>query len=176
MKIRTATRDDADAVRGVHLSAFPDGEGALVSKLAVDLLSEEAAPPVLSLVFDAGGIVVGHVAFSPVMMRDTRALLGYILAPLAVSPAYQQRGIGSQLIKHGIERLSELGPSILLVYGDPKFYGRFGFRVDAAECYTPPFQLQYSFGWQGMALGDLKARRSAVNISCVASFSNPALW
>jgi hypothetical protein len=45
MKIRTTTEDDADAVRRVHLSAFPPGESEIVSQLAVDLLSEEAAPP-----------------------------------------------------------------------------------------------------------------------------------
>ncbi len=176
MKIRVATRDDADAVRRVHLSAFPQEEGDIVSQLAVDLLSEETAPPVISLVCEADDIVVGHVALSPIRMRDTRELLGYILAPLAVSPGYQKCGIGSQLIKSGIERLSETGSDILLVYGDPKFYGRFGFTVDVAECYTPPYQIQYSFGWQGMALRDLEARRSAVNISCVSSLSIPALW
>lgn len=176
MMIREATRDDADAVRRVHLSAFPQGEGDIVSRLAVDLLSEATTPPVISLVSEADDIVVGHVALSPVRMRDTRELLGYILAPLAVSPEHQKCGIGSQLIKSGIERLSETNSDILLVYGDPKFYGRFGFSVDVAECYTPPYQLQYSFGWQGMALRDFESRRSAVSITCVSSLSVPALW
>ncbi len=116
------------------------------------------------------------MALSPVTISDTRELLGYMLAPLAVSPDYQNCGIGSHLIENGIERLSVLGTGLVLVYGDPKFYGRFGFRVEAAARYTPPFQLQYPFGWQGMELGVQKALRSAVNISCVASFSNPALW
>jgi putative acetyltransferase len=176
MKIRVATRDDAEAVRGVHLSAFPQGEGDIVSRLAVDLLFEETAPPVVSLVSEADDIVVGHVALSPVWMCNTRELLGYILAPLAVSPGYQKCGIGSQLIRSGIERLSETASDILLVYGDPKFYGRFGFSVDVAEFYTPPYQLQYSFGWQGMALRDFEARRPAVSISCVPSLCVPALW
>jgi putative acetyltransferase len=176
MKIRAATRDDADAVRGVYLSAFPESERDLVAQLAVDLLSEVAAPPVLSLVSEVHGNVVGHMALSPVTISDTRELLGYMLAPLAVSPDYQNCGIGSHLIENGIERLSVLGTGLVLVYGDPKFYGRFGFRVEAAARYTPPFQLQYPFGWQGMELGVQKALRSAVNISCVASFSNPALW
>ncbi len=144
--------------------------------LAIDLLCEETSPPILSLVAETDDVVVGHVAFSPVMLRDTRELIGYILAPLAVSRDYQKRGIGSRLIENGIERLSESGPGILLVYGDPGFYGRFGFKVDAAECYTPPYQLQYSFGWQGKTLGDCEERRTAVIISCVSSLSNPALW
>lgn len=176
MKIRPATRDDANAVRGVHLSAFPEGEGGLVSKLAVDLLSEETAPPVLSLVAEADGMVAGHVAFSPVWLDATKELLGYILAPLAVHPDYQKRGIGRQLVGNGIERLLETGPGVLLVYGDPGYYGRFGFRPDAAECLIPPYHLQYPFGWQGMALGACDARSSAVSISCVSALANPALW
>jgi putative acetyltransferase len=176
MKIRTATRGDADAIRELYLSAFAEDERDLVAQLAVELLFAEAAPPVLSLVSEDGGIVVGHVAFSPVTISGTRELLGHMLAPLAVSPSHQKQGIGSQLVKSGIGRLSELGPGILLVYGDPMFYGRFGFGVDAAEGFTPPFDLRYPFGWQGMALRDQNARTSTVKISCVAPFSNPALW
>jgi putative acetyltransferase len=176
MKIRIATRDDADAVRGVHLSAFPHGEGDIVSQLAVDLLSEEAAPPVISLVAMTDDIVVAHVAFSPVRMRETQELIGYILAPLAVSPGHQKRGIGSCLVRSGIERLAETGADILFVYGDPEFYGRFGFRVEVAECYMPPYALQHSFGWQGMALRHFEARRSATGVSCVPSLCNPAFW
>jgi putative acetyltransferase len=176
MKIRTSTLGDADAVRRVHLSAFPHGEGDIISQLAVNLLSEEASPPVISLVAEADDIVVAHVAFSPVRMRETQEFAGYILAPLAVSPDHQKRGIGSCLIKSGIERLAETGPDILFVYGDPQFYGRFGFRIDLAECYIPPYQLQYSFGWQGMALRHFEERRSAAGISCVSCLNIPALW
>jgi putative acetyltransferase len=176
MKIRTATQDDADAVRRVHLTSFPEGERDLVSRLAVDLLFEEASPPILSLVSEGDDTVVGHVAFSPVTRRDTKEHIGYILAPLAVIPDYQKRGIASQLIENGIERLSALGSGVLFVYGDSEFYSRFGFSVDHAEHYTPPYQLQHAFGWQGMALGDDDARPSTVGISCVSSLGNPALW
>ena len=176
MKIRIATRDDADAVRRVHLSAFPPGEADLVSELAVRLLSEEAAPPVISLVAEADDLVVAHVAFSPVRLRETQEFIGYILAPLAVSPDHQKRGIGSCLIKSGIERLAETRPDLLFVYGDPGFYGRFGFKVDLAECYRPPYPLQYPFGWQALALRHFEARRSAASLSCVSSLGIPALW
>ncbi len=176
MRIRIATRDDANAVRRVHLSAFPHGESEIVSRLAVNLLAEEAAPPVTSLVAEADDIVVAHVAFSPVWIRETQEFIGYILAPLAVSPAHQKRSIGSCLIKSGIERLAETGLGILFVYGDPEFYGRFGFRVDVAECYIPPYKLQYPFGWQGLVLSHFEARRTAAEICCVPSLSNPALW
>ena len=176
MKIRRATRNDANAIRAVHLAAFPEVERELIEELAVELLSEDASPPVLSLVAESDDVLIGHVAFSPVTSRDTMKHLGYIVAPLAVSPAHQKRGVASRLIKSGVEHLSELGAGVLLVYGDPGFYGRFGFRADRGECYTPPYRLKYEFGWQGMALGDFDFPSSPVKISCVRSLHNPALW
>ncbi len=176
MKIRAATPSDADAVRRVHLSAFPEGESDLVSQLAMDLLTEESSPPILSLVSEVDGSVVGHVAFSPVTARDTKEHLGYILAPLAVSPDFRHRGIASQLIRNGIERLSGSGARVLFVYGDPEFYGRFGFSAEQAARYTPPYPLQYDFGWQAMTLEDQGTDPAPVAISCVRSLGNPALW
>lgn len=176
MQIRKATKHDADAVRRVHLSAFPDGEREAIAKLAVDLLSEGLLPATFSLVAEVDGIVVGHVTFSPVTAQESKDFLGYILAPLAVSPDHQKSGIGSGLIKRGVKLLSEKEPGILLVYGDPDYYGRFGFCGDAAECYTAPHPLQYPFGWQGMRLGDCPERRTPVTIACVSPLNDASLW
>jgi putative acetyltransferase len=176
MNIRTATPNDADAVRCVHLSAFPEAERDIVARLAVDILYEEAIPPVLALVSEIDDSVVGHVAFSPVKTCDTNKHVGYILAPLAVNPSYQKQGIASLLIQVGIEHLSALGPGMLLVYGDPKFYSRYGFTADHARHYTPPYQLQHAFGWQGMAMRDYQSRSRTIDISCVPSLYNPLLW
>lgn len=176
MQIRIATSHDADEIRAVHLSAFPQGEGEVISKLAVDLLVEETAPSTVSLVAEVDGVTVGHVAFSPVVFDRIKEFQGYILAPLAVRPDYQKRCIGSQLVQSGIQRMSDMGVSILFVYGDPKYYGRFGFSVEAAEGYVPPYALRYPFGWQGIVLRNRDEQRSPVRISCVTSLSDPALW
>jgi putative acetyltransferase len=176
MQIRLATQQDADQVRGVHLSAFPADEGQIVSKLAVDLLSEETTPATVSLVAEVDGVAVGHVAFSPVAIESAVGFRGYILAPLAVRPDYQKRCIGSRLVENGIQRLSAMSASILFVYGDPKYYGRFGFRAGTAESYVPPYALRYPFGWQGIILGAARSGASPARIACVASLSDPALW
>ena len=176
MKIRKATQNDVDVIRGVYLAAFPEGERDLISDVAVKMLFEEVSPPVLSLVAEVDDIIIGHVAFSPVTSQDTKECRGYILAPLAVSPSHQKRGIASQLIKNGVGRISELGSGILFVYGDPGFYSRFGFGADHAEYYTPPYQLEYALGWQAMAMGDFDIPSSAISISCVPSLCNAALW
>lgn len=176
MKIRTTTQDDADAVRKVYELAFPESERDLVSRLAGELLSAAASSPILSLVAEVDGHVVGHIAFSPVTSRDTREPIGYLLAPLAVCPDHQRRGIGSRLVAEGVKQVAAMGAGVLLVYGDPKYYGRFGFTVDQGKRYTPPYPLQYAYGWQAMSLGEGDSGRPDVAIDCVAAFGHPELW
>lgn len=176
MHIRLATIHDAENVRSVHLSAFDEFEREIVAELAVNLLLECTSSQVLSLVAEAEGVVIAHAAFSPVTAADNDSFHGYILAPVGVKPDYQKHQTGSKLIKRGIQTLSEMDVDILFVYGDPKYYSRFGFSPDAAEFYTPPYKLQYPFGWQGITLNEYVTVTQPVKISCVTSLCDPALW
>jgi putative acetyltransferase len=87
-----------------------------------------------------------------------------------------ERKIGTKLIENGIEQLSEKGVSVVFVYGDPKYYGKFGFNAGAASRYSPPYELQYPFGWQAIALNEVCFEKQNVKISCVASLCDPELW
>ncbi|GAA5480121.1 hypothetical protein Hhel01_03644 [Haloferula helveola] len=165
-----------ESVRDIYLSALDAGERESISQLAVDLLTQDTAAPALSWIAEADGIAVGHIAFSPVTVKGSAERIGFILAPLAVRPSHQKRGIGSELIRRGIDRLSEAGPDILLVYGDPGYYGRFGFDTSSAESYIPPYPLTYPFGWQARPLGDWTPPASALRIECAAPLNEPALW
>ena len=176
MLIRTATNLDRNDINSVYLSAFDEGERDLVSKLAINLLSEETNPQTISLVAEAKGIIVGHVAFSPVTIGNDENFRGYILAPLGVKPGYQKRGIGSELIESGKEQLSTMGVDVIFVYGDPNYYGKFGFNAHNAAVYSPPYELQYAFGWQAITLNEDIFAGSTVRISCVDSLSDPKLW
>jgi putative acetyltransferase len=176
MHIRVATSLDQDNSHSVHWSAFAEGEREIVAKLAVNLLSEKTTPQTISLVAEAEGTVVGHAAFSPVTLGSNEDFLGYILVPLGVKPDYQKRRIGSQLIEIGMQQLSRMGVDILFVYGDPKYCIRFGFSVNVAEGYIPPYRLEYPFGWQDIKLSEHSSRKSPVQIACVTSLCDPALW
>ena len=176
-RIRIAAACDSEVIYAVHLRAFPEGENQLVATLAAQLLGEQTDPATIALVAELGGNVVGHIAFSPVMADTHKKWLGYILAPLAVTPEYQQVGIGTKLVEHGLELLAQTPANVLFVYGDPKYYGRFGFAAAAATRFMPPYELAYPFGWQarvlrkGGGLGD-----QAAKLSCVRSLRDPALW
>lgn len=122
MQIRAETESDQDAVRELNVAAF---EGAAEANL-VDGLRKNASP-IVSLVAEDNGEVVGHILFSPVSHSDDADLKLMGLAPMAVSPDRQRSGIGSELIKAGLERCSAMGVAAVVVLGHPNYYPRFGF-------------------------------------------------
>lgn len=176
MNIRIATSQDRDSISVIYSSAFSKGESEAVAKLAVDLLSEDTAPQIISLVAVIDDSVVGHVAFSPVGVENNENCRAYILAPLAVHPDYQNRRIGSTLVEYGMRQLSAMGVNIVFVYGDPEYYGRFGFNADTARDYKAPYNLKYPFGWQSAFLNEYSMKAGPAVIRCVSSLCDPGLW
>ena len=176
MQFRRASHGDLNMIRDIYMSAFPLEESSIVSKLAIELFEMQTTPPTFSLVAEHNGFLVGHVAFSPVSMEGMDSFQGYILAPLAVHPDHQKRGVGSNLVDQGIQRLSSAGADMLFVYGDPDFYGRFGFGAEIADRFEPPYPLKYAFGWLGMTMGQSDLPSSHVKITCVSALCDPAIW
>ncbi|GLK65916.1 hypothetical protein GCM10017635_33930 [Paracoccus kondratievae] len=126
-RIRPEMRHDHMAITALLDRAFggPD-EGRLVDELRAygDLA--------LSLVAEAEGTIIGHIALSPIA-AEAPALA---LAPLAIHPAVQSRGIGSALIRAAIAAYAD---HAIVVLGDPAYYGRFGFvPADLDSPYAGP--------------------------------------
>jgi putative acetyltransferase len=176
VRIRVAESRDRKAIREVHLRAFPESENQSVATLAADLLDDRTEPETISLVAEVGGSVVGHIAFSPVTTDANKNWLGYLLAPLGVAPGHQGVGIGSRLIEDGMARLTTGRADAIFVYGDPAFYGRFGFSTVAATRFVPPYELQYPFGWQARVLHEGGTTDPPFRLSCVPALCDPALW
>ena len=100
---------------------MPDPEQFIVKALRA------AGALTLSLVAEIDGRVVGHVAFSPVIISDgTKDWYG--LGPVSVLPEYQKQGIGNSLINEGLSLLKQLGSQGCALVGDPNYYIRFGFK------------------------------------------------
>ena len=122
MLIRAEKENDRDAVYAVNVSAFETPSEANL----VDALLEQAQP-VVSLVAEDNGEVVGHIMFSPVSLSDYPDLKVMGLAPMAVAPEHQRKGIGSALVRAGLEQCEQLGYAAVVVLGHPEYYPRFGF-------------------------------------------------
>jgi putative acetyltransferase len=71
--------------------------------------------------------IVGHVLLSPVRIDGRSDPPGLGLAPLAVLPAHQRRGIGQRLTREALRRAAALGHAYVVVLGHPAYYPRFGF-------------------------------------------------
>jgi putative acetyltransferase len=121
--IRKETQEDIAAIRSVNEQAF-DGtvEADIVEKL------RERGALTLSLVAIKDNEITGHIVFSPVKVESERSSFEAIaLAPMAILPAYQHKGIGSQLVRAGLEECRRLGYKAVVVLGHPDYYPRFGF-------------------------------------------------
>lgn len=176
MIIRTALQKDFENIKRVYFSAFPKDECEAVAQLAVDLIVENSTPQIISLVVETKGSIVGHIAFSPVAIDNIDSGQAYILAPLAVHPDYQKIGIGSSLVNQGIKQLSAMAVNMLFVYGDPNYYGKFGFKSEIAINYIAPYKLQHPSGWQAMFLTSSSGTKEAVGITCVAPLCEAKYW
>lgn len=122
MLIRNEEEKDLAAVDVVNASAFKSPAEARL----VDTLRKEACP-IVSLVAVENKAVVGHIMFSPVLLTDHPGLKIMGLAPVAVLPANQGKGIGSALVRIGLERCKDFGFGAVVVLGHPEYYPRFGF-------------------------------------------------
>jgi putative acetyltransferase len=136
MLIRTENPADHPAVAEVVRAAFDDD----MEQLLIDLIRRsEHFEPELSLVAeDDDGTIVGHVLFSRIGFDGTGPDEVYSLAPLAVHPDLQRRGVGTALTEEGLRRLDEMGEPLVVVEGHPAFYPRFGFERGSLHGLTPP--------------------------------------
>jgi putative acetyltransferase len=132
-----AERDvDHPAIRVVNEAAFGGRDEADL----VEALREERAA-LLSLVAQIDGQIVGHVLFGRMWIETaTGTVPAVALAPMAVLPAYQRQGVGSQLIRAGLDLVRGLGEQIIVVVGHPAYYPRFGFSSETAGGLEGPFR------------------------------------
>jgi len=130
VEIRLTSQEDKDAILGFVREAFATGgrDGQEEVGIVEAIWALDAAGPDLDLVAVLDGVVCGHVLGSWGELGK-KQIIG--IAPLAVSPAYQGRGIGSALMREIIGRADDSGLPLVVLLGDPEYYGRFGF-VSAA--------------------------------------------
>jgi putative acetyltransferase len=126
ISIREEEAGDAAAIRDLTTAAF----GRPVEAEIVDRL-RESCPDLVSFVAVDGSRIVGYVLFSPAIVET--GAVGMCLAPLAVLPDCQRRGIGTALMERAIAALHERGCPFVVVYGHPGYYPLFGFERASAH-------------------------------------------
>jgi putative acetyltransferase len=150
LEIRVEEEGDYRAIEELTREAFWDVhvpgccEHYLIHTLrnCPDFISE------LDFVAVSGGRIAGHIAYVKARIEDVSGknhpVIGF--GPVSVLPALQKQGVGSALINHSLNEAKKMGFKVVLIYGDPRYYSRFGFHC--AEKYD----IKTSFGKYAVAL------------------------
>lgn len=136
--LRHARIDDRPAIARVTEAAFgKDDEARLIDRLRAD------GDVLFELVAEREGEVAGHILFS--RLWADRAELFAALAPVSVAPSRQNVGVGSALIRRGLETAKDFGVHGVIVLGHPAYYPRFGFSREAAARIASPYSASSAF-------------------------------
>lgn len=173
MRIEEARPADFENVLRVEREAFEDPD---IPDLVSDLLSDPTARPVLSLLAWQGDSPVGHVMFTAGSLdREPEASVS-ILAPLAVVPAWQRRGVGGRLIAEGIRCLARVGTDLVFVLGHPGYYPRHGFSAAIPFGLEAPYAVSSPDAWMVRALRSGLLGTVQGTVKCADALDRPEHW
>jgi putative acetyltransferase len=133
--VREEQPGDRAQVRNVNEAAFGRSDEANL----IDSLRLEGVV-LLSLVAEVDGRIAGHILWSRMTVETAEGSVAAVaLAPMAVLPEHQGRGIGSELVRRGLDRLRDRRERIVIVLGHERYYSRFGFSTGKARHLASPF-------------------------------------
>jgi putative acetyltransferase len=165
-EIRSETAADRQGIREVVTAAFNSSNEADL----VDALREDGALAV-SLTADQGGAIIGYIGFSRIRITcEHGRTTALALAPVAVHPEHQRRGIGAGLIRTGLSRARVAGFDIVVVVGHADYYPRFGFKSARSHGIYCPFEVPDS-AWMLVELEPGSASRHGGTVEYHAAFS-----
>jgi predicted N-acetyltransferase YhbS len=174
MLFREATSEDRFVLLQIHRLAFGQSEEA---DLVESLLADPTAQPVLSLVAEEQGTVIGHVLFSGVsLFGPENPPPASILAPLAVGPAAQRSGVGRGLIESGSELLASRGVRLLFVLGDPRYYTQHGFTPASPHGLQAPYAIEPDAAWMVRPLGNHILGSIQGQVRCADALAPEKYW
>jgi predicted N-acetyltransferase YhbS len=137
--IRNEKKEDYNEIKRINDLAFgQENEGKMIEAFR----KTKDYNNLLSLIAETKGKIIGHILFYPIKIKNKKEEYTVLsLAPMAVHPEFQNKGIGSKLVKRGLEIAKELNFGIVIVVGHPKYYPRFGFTPAKNWDITLPFDV-----------------------------------
>jgi putative acetyltransferase len=169
---------DRVVVRRVLQQAFPSEDEA---DLVEALYADSSYMPDLDVVAELDGDIIGHVMFTRAYIEESlpgsiaRRTPAVLLAPLSVRPDYQDSGVGSRLVREGLERARMIGEQIALVLGHPEYYPRFGFVQALPHGIRPPHDVPGE-AWMVKELQSAALDGVIGTVNLGAPFDDPKYW
>lgn len=179
MEIRLAAESDRLGILNIHKKAFGPEKGVEIAKLVDDLLDDNTAKPILSLVAVEEDRLIGHILYTKAVVPQTEAVISaQILAPLAILPESQKYGIGQKLINEGLRRLKASGVDLVFVLGHPTYYPRCGFEPAGAQGFEAPYPIpaEHSDAWMVQQLNGSFLGYAKGKVQCSRVLNEPQHW
>lgn len=178
MIVREARDTDLPALLEVEKQAFGQDEGPVIVELVKALLADPTAKPLLSLVALGDQGLVGHVLFTKAQLAANQEIPVSLLAPVAVAPELQRKGIGGRLIEEGLRLLSKRGVELVFVLGHPEYYPRHGFKPAGQFGFEAPYPIpeEAAAAWMVLALNPGATDRLKGKVLCAQGLNRPQYW
>lgn len=178
MEIRIAKKEETEEVLNTVTKAFGGDKGAETAGLVKDLLNDSTAEPYYSIIAVNDQGIIGHILFTKVNILPAKKTSASILAPLAVVPEYQSKGIGGELIKEGLKILKENGVEIVFVLGHPGYYPRLGFKPAGLRVFEAPYPIEdkNSDAWMVQELKDGILANLSGKVKCADALDDQKYW
>jgi predicted N-acetyltransferase YhbS len=178
MKFKILAKDRRTEVASLFVSAFSafegEQEGELVGSLASKLSSRADNQDVICIGAVEEESTVGAIFFT--RLRFDEPIMVYMLAPVAVRPGHQGKGVGQALIRYGLDEMRNRSVAIVITYGDPSFYSRVGFQALSTRVIQAPHELSMPVGWLGQSLTGEPIPTLTGRPACVREFDDPVYW
>ena len=179
LEIRKSTETDRVEIEKIHIKAFGEEEGPEIADLVNGLMDDKTAMPLLSLVAVENGQLIGHILYTKAVLTETdKSVSVQILAPMAVLPHIQSKGVGSKLIKEGLSKLKESGVELVFVLGHPEYYPRCGFITAGVLGFEAPYPIpdEFAGAWMVQELKDGVIGNVKGKVQCSEVLNEPQHW
>jgi putative acetyltransferase len=179
LEIRKSTEPDRAEIENIHTKAFGVEKGPEIAELVNGLFDDKTAMPLLSLVAVEEEKIIGHILFTKAKVTQTEEpVSAQILAPLAIFPDSQSKGVATQLIKEGLKQLKNSGVELVFVLGHPDYYPRSGFNPAGILGFEAPYHIpeEHAGAWMVQELCSGVIGRVQGKVQCSEVLNQPEHW
>lgn len=161
----------------LHTFSQSEGEeeGQLIGQLVDNFLNYTQSKDLRAYFLEINNELIAGAFYTRIQFEKS-PISAFLMAPVAVHPEYQGKGLGQKLIHQSHDALRKEGAELCLSYGDIQFYSKVGYQVISEELIAAPLPLSYPEGWIACMLDGGNIPKIAGSSFCVDEINDPRYW